>query len=87
MVPAFVYRLLRPRFPGPRLVLIDIHGGPESQFRPAFLGRLSYWVSDMGIVVIFPNVRGSSRDGKTYFKLDNGLKRDDSVKHIGALFD
>ncbi len=57
-VPAFVYRPAHHKFPGPRPVLIDIHGGPEGQFRPAFLGRLNYWINEMGIVVIFPNVRG-----------------------------
>jgi dipeptidyl aminopeptidase/acylaminoacyl peptidase len=86
-VPAFVYRPSLRKFPGPRPVLIDIHGGPEGQFRPAFLGRLNYWMSEMGIVVIFPNVRGSSGYGKTYLKLDNGMKREDSVKDIGALLD
>ena len=86
-VPAFVYRPASHKFPGPRPVLIDIHGGPEGQFRPAFLGRLNYWINEMGIVVIFPNVRGSSGYGKTYLKLDNGMKREDSVKDIGALLD
>ena len=86
-VPAFVYRPPPHKFPGPRPVLIDIHGGPEGQFRPAFLGRLNYWINEMGIVVIFPNVRGSAGYGKTYLKLDNGMKRDDSVKDIGALLD
>jgi dipeptidyl aminopeptidase/acylaminoacyl peptidase len=85
--PAFVYRPPPQKFPGPRPVLIDIHGGPEGQFRPAFLGRLNYWIDELGIVVIFPNVRGSSGYGKTYLKLDNGMQREDSVKDIGALLD
>jgi dipeptidyl aminopeptidase/acylaminoacyl peptidase len=86
-VPAFVYRPSPQKFPGPRPVLIDIHGGPEGQFRPSFLGRLNYWVSELGIVLIFPNVRGSSGYGKSYLKLDNGMKREDAVKDIGALLD
>jgi dipeptidyl aminopeptidase/acylaminoacyl peptidase len=86
-IPAFVYRPSERRFSGPRPVLIDIHGGPEGQFRPSFLGRLNYLVSELGIVLIFPNVRGSSGYGKTYLKLDNGMKREDAVKDIGALFD
>ena len=86
-IPAYVYRPSRTRFPGPRPVLINIHGGPESQFRPSFLGRLNYLVSELGIVLVFPNVRGSSGYGKTYLKLDNGMKREDAVKDIGALFD
>jgi dipeptidyl aminopeptidase/acylaminoacyl peptidase len=86
-IPAFVYRPSPLKFPGPRPVLIEIHGGPEGQFRPGFLGRLNYWVSELGIVLIFPNVRGSSGYGKTYLKLDNGMKREDSVKDVGSLFD
>lgn len=86
-IPAYVYRPSRTRFTGPRPVLIDIHGGPEGQFRPSFLGRLNYLVSELGIALVFPNVRGSSGYGKTYLKLDNGMKREDAVKDIGALFD
>jgi dipeptidyl aminopeptidase/acylaminoacyl peptidase len=86
-IPAFVYRPNARKFPGPRPVLIDIHGGPESQFRPSFLDRLNYLVSKLGIALVFPNVRGSSGYGKTYLKLDNGTKREDAVKDVGALFD
>ncbi len=86
-IPAFVYRPSPQRHPGPRPVLIDIHGGPEGQFRPSFLGRLDYLVSELGLVLVFPNVRGSSGYGKTYLKLDNGMKREDTVKDIGALLD
>ena len=86
-IPAFVYRPSPRKFPGPRPVLINIHGGPEGQFRPMFLGRLNYLVSELGLVLIFPNVRGSSGYGKTYLKLDNGMKREDTVKDIGALLD
>jgi dipeptidyl aminopeptidase/acylaminoacyl peptidase len=86
-IPAFVYRPSTRKFPGPRPVLIDIHGGPEGQFRPTFVGRLNYWINELGIALIFPNVRGSSGYGKTYLKLDNGKLREDSVKDIGALLD
>ena len=37
--------------------------------------------------MVFPNVRGSSGYGKTYLKLDNGMKREDAVKDIGGLLD
>jgi dipeptidyl aminopeptidase/acylaminoacyl peptidase len=86
-IPAFLYTPSIQRFPGPRPVLIDIHGGPEAQFRPRFLGGLNYLLAELGIAIVFPNVRGSSGYGKTYLKLDNGMKRDDSVKDIGALLD
>jgi dipeptidyl aminopeptidase/acylaminoacyl peptidase len=86
-IPAFVYRPDAGAFPGRRPVLIDIHGGPEGQFRPSFLGRANYLVNGLGLVLVFPNVRGSSGYGKTYLKLDNGKLREDSVKDIGGLLD
>jgi dipeptidyl aminopeptidase/acylaminoacyl peptidase len=75
------------RFAGPRPVLVNIHGGPEGQARPGFLGRTNYYLNELGIAVIYPNVRGSTGYGKTFVQLDNGMKREDSVKDIGALFD
>jgi dipeptidyl aminopeptidase/acylaminoacyl peptidase len=76
-----------PTFTGKRPVIINIHGGPEGQATPGPLGRGSYYINDLGIAVIFPNVRGSSGFGKTFLTLDNGFKREDSVKDIGALLD
>ena len=75
------------RFTGRRPVLIDIHGGPEGQARFGFLGRNNYFVEEMGVAVLRPNVRGSEGFGKTFLSLDNGVKREDSVKDIGALLD
>jgi dipeptidyl aminopeptidase/acylaminoacyl peptidase len=66
-------------------VIVNIHGGPESQFRPGFMGRQNYYINELGCAMIFPNVRGSSGYGKSYLKLDNGMRREDSVKDIGAL--
>jgi dipeptidyl aminopeptidase/acylaminoacyl peptidase len=45
------------------------------------------WLDKLGVAVIQPNVRGSRGYGKTYVGLDNGFKREDSVKDIGALLD
>ena len=64
-----------------------IHGGPEGQARPGFLGRWNYFLDELGIAIIQPNVRGSTGYGKTFVALDNGMKREDSVKDIGALLD
>ena len=75
------------KFSGKRPVLIDIHGGPEGQSRPSFLGRDNYYLNELGIALIFPNVRGSTGYGKTFTKLDNGFLRQDSYKDINALFD
>ena len=75
------------RFTGKRPVVVNIHGGPESQAQIGFSGRWNYFVDELGITVIQPNVRGSSGFGKTFLDLDNGFKREDSVKDVGALLD
>jgi dipeptidyl aminopeptidase/acylaminoacyl peptidase len=75
------------RFTGKRPVIISIHGGPESQSLPLFQGRNNYYLNELGVAIIEPNVRGSRGFGKTFVALDNGPKREDSVKDIGALLD
>ncbi len=74
-------------FTGKRPVVVIIHGGPESQSRPGFLGKLNYYVNELGVAIIMPNVRGSAGYGKTFLTLDNGLLREGSYKDINALFD
>jgi dipeptidyl aminopeptidase/acylaminoacyl peptidase len=86
MTPAFYYKPVK-KSDKPFPVLIDIHGGPEGQFTSRFNANISYYVEELGIAVIAPNVRGSSGYGKTYLILDNAEKREDSVKDIGALLD
>ncbi len=83
-VPAWVYK---PEGEGPHPVIVYIHGGPEGQYRPGFSSTFQYWVNELDAAVIAPNVRGSSGYGKDYLRLDNGMKRKDSVKDIGALLD
>ncbi|MFO0797889.1 MAG: S9 family peptidase [Gemmataceae bacterium] len=75
------------KFAGKRPVIINIHGGPEGQARPGFLGAGNYYTNELGVAVLFPNVRGSEGYGKTFLTLDNGLKREDSYKDIAALLD
>jgi dipeptidyl aminopeptidase/acylaminoacyl peptidase len=75
------------KFSGKRPVLINIHGGPEGQSMASFLGSNNYYTNEMGVAIIFPNVRGSSGFGKTFIAKDNGFLREDSVKDIGALLD
>lgn len=86
-VPAYYFRPRSATREAPAAVLIDIHGGPESQYRPFFAGISQFYLNELGIAVIYPNVRGSSGYGKTYLKLDNADLRLDSVKDIGALLD
>jgi dipeptidyl aminopeptidase/acylaminoacyl peptidase len=85
-ISGFLYRPPS-QFTGKRPVIIDIHGGPEGQSRPYFLGRTNYYLNELGVALIYPNVRGSTGYGKTFLKLDNGYLREDSVKDIGALLD
>ncbi len=75
------------KFSGKRPVIINIHGGPEGQSRPIFLGRNNYFLNELGCAILFPNVRGSAGFGKSFVKLDNGMLRLDSVKDIGSLLD
>ena len=86
-VSGFLYRPDAKKFPGKRPMIMHIHGGPEAQIRPEFQGNYNYLVNEMGIAMFFPNVRGSEGYGKTFLTLDNGFKREDSVKDIGAFLD
>lgn len=83
-IPAWLYK---PQGTGPFPVVISIHGGPESQSRPSFSSTYQLWLEKLGVAVLVPNVRGSAGYGKTYVALDNGFKREDSVRDIGALLD
>jgi len=74
-------------FEGKRPVVVNIHGGPEGQSRPRYLGRWNYFLNELGAAIIYPNVRGSAGFGKTFLKLDNGMLREDTYKDIGSLLD
>ncbi|MFC1484000.1 prolyl oligopeptidase family serine peptidase [Candidatus Neomarinimicrobiota bacterium] len=85
MIPAFYYQPAGVAPPYP--VIISIHGGPESQAQPYFSSTYQYWLNELGVALLIPNVRGSSGYGKTYVQLDNGFKREGTVQDIGALLD
>jgi dipeptidyl aminopeptidase/acylaminoacyl peptidase len=86
MISGLLYRPPA-KFNGKRPVIINIHGGPESQSRPWFQAENNYFVNELGVAMIQPNVRGSTGYGKTFLQLDNGFRREDSYKDIGALLD
>ena len=67
-------------------VLIKIHGGPEAQARPSFNGLDQYLVKELGFVVIYPNIRGSTGYGDTFESLDDGLRRQDAVQDVISLY-
>lgn len=85
-VPLYVFRPReRPR--GGRLpVVVVIHGGPESQYRPSFSALTQYLVAN-GFAVVAPNVRGSTGYGKRYQHLDDVERRLDSVRDLEGLHD
>lgn len=85
LIPAFVYRPKNAT--GKTPVLLSMHGGPANQSLPTFSPLYALLANELGITVLVPNVRGSTGYGKTYVALDNGAKREDSVKDIGALLD
>jgi dipeptidyl aminopeptidase/acylaminoacyl peptidase len=85
-IAGFLYRPPA-SFAGPRPVIVNIHGGPEGQSQAGFLGRNNFFVNELGVAIIFPNVRGSTGYGKAFVDLDNAEKREDSVEDIGALLD
>lgn len=84
MVPAFIYQ---PKSRDPAPVIIYVHGGPESQYRPEFSSVFQMWAAELGAAVIAPNIRGSAGFDSEYLSLDNGPLREDAVKDIGALLD
>jgi dipeptidyl aminopeptidase/acylaminoacyl peptidase len=87
-VSGFLYRPDPQRFPGRRPLIVNIHGGPEAQSRPGFLGRNNYLLNELGVAIFYPNVRGSSGYGKRFLGLDNGAAlRENSVQDIGAFLD
>jgi dipeptidyl aminopeptidase/acylaminoacyl peptidase len=86
-ISGFLYRPPAAKFPGKRPVVVDIHGGPEGQERPGYMGRDNYLINELGVAFLEPNVRGSTGYGKTFVKLDNGFLRENSYKDIASLFD
>jgi acetyl esterase/lipase len=86
-ISGFLYKPDPKKFAGKRPVFISIHGGPEGQSRPDFLGPWNYVVNELGVALLLPNVRGSLGYGKTFSQLDNGLLREGTYKDIGAALD
>lgn len=77
-IPAWYYRARRE---GRKPVIVQVHGGPESQTQPMLFPVLQYFLH-CGYSVLSPNVRGSSGYGKTYSHLDDVDKRMDAVADL-----
>jgi dipeptidyl aminopeptidase/acylaminoacyl peptidase len=87
LVSGNLYRPDARRWPGKRPIVIAIHGGPESQARPSYQGSWNYFLEELGYILLFPNVRGSTGYGKRFVTLDDGMLRQDSVRDIGTFID
>jgi dipeptidyl aminopeptidase/acylaminoacyl peptidase len=85
-ITGFIYRPPK-RFEGRRPVMINLHGGPAQQERPRFLGFSNYFIDELGVALVYPNVRGSTGFGKSFLTADDGLNREAPVKDVGALLD
>jgi dipeptidyl aminopeptidase/acylaminoacyl peptidase len=86
-VPVFLWE---PDGDGPFPVVVMVHGGPESQFVPAFLPSFTPFTQhlvSLGYAVAAPNVRGSTGYGKRYQHLDDVRLRLDSVRDLASLHD
>ena len=79
-IPAFLYLPANYKG-GPIPFILDIHGGPEGQFRPTFNRHFQYLMAH-GFGLLAPNVRGSEGYGKDYMALDNYKNRLNSVKDM-----
>jgi len=84
--------LYRPpaKFTGRRPVVVNFHGGPDDiRFREQirFLGRGNYFLNELGIALVYPNVRGTAGYGKKFQEMDNGRGRDGVIKDVGAVLD
>jgi len=79
LIPAWFFRPAESDRPAP--VIVYVHGGPEAQSRPMFMGLLQYFLHN-GYAVFAPNVRGSTGYGTAYSHLDDGRKRLDSVTDL-----
>ncbi len=82
-IPGFLY--LPPNYQQGEQIpfVVDAHGGPESQFRPAFIRNYQYLMLN-GYGILAPNPRGSSGYGSNFMSLDNYKKRKDSLKDYKA---
>ena len=81
--------LYRPavKFTGPRPVLINLHGGPDLREQLLFRGRSNHFLNDLGVAILYPNVRGSIGFGRAFEQMDNGRGRDGAIKDVGGALD
>ena len=80
-IPALFYEPDGEESPEDTPVVVNVHGGPEGQSRPAF-APVTQYLLDAGLGVFMPNVRGSTGYGKAFTHLDDVELRMDSVADL-----
>ena len=81
-IPAFIY--LPPDYKGGAIpFVLEMHGGPEGQFRPEFNRHFQYLLLH-GYGIFAPNVRGSEGYGRDFLAMDNYKNRMKSVADMKA---
>lgn len=83
-IPYFVYQPQVSAGENGYPVMIIIHGGPEAQWKPDFRADIQYMLAQ-GIMVVAPNIRGSTGYGRAYQHLDDRELRLDSVADLKAV--
>ncbi|EJU04123.1 alpha/beta-hydrolase [Dacryopinax primogenitus] len=94
-IPALVYYPANMPPTGKMPAVIWIHGGLAMQIRPGFRRPVLYLldqtngftINELGCALIMPKVRGRAGYGRSYVKLDDVYKREDSVKDLGSLLE
>jgi protease II len=70
MIPALLYVPKNAKKDGINPAVVSYHGGPPDQSRPVFQRNIAFALS-RGLVMLFPNVRGSSGYGPAWEQADN----------------
>jgi dipeptidyl aminopeptidase/acylaminoacyl peptidase len=85
MLSAYVYRPPASAAAALHPVLILLRTGAGTQYRPGFEPLAQFLASELGYVVIAPNVRGAAGYGRSFEQLGEGALRDDAARDIGSL--
>lgn len=83
---AAVYYPVTKEIEGPAPVIIELHGGPNSQSKTVWNPLIEFQRAQ-GVAVIAPNFRGSRGYGFNFMSMDYGEGRTGAIKDIGALID
>jgi len=67
-------------------VVIDLHGGPEDQWRPRYQPFEQFLVG-RGYAIVQPDVRGSTGHGRGFASLDDGTRRPGVLADVRAVLD